>query len=534
MRWNPVPLAGGSYADSTRPWTSQDTVNWLPVKAERAGTRSDALLRDVPGLRPFAVAGTGPIRGAHNAEGKYFVVSGQELYQISTTGVAIPIGTVPGVGRVQIAHNQIDGGNEIEVANGTSGYVYNTVTEVFAQITDDGFPGAKTTRFLGQKLLQVEPFGRYWFESEVNAATSYNTIFRYPAEGAPDLILHVEPSQGEALVFGNRTIEVWSEQVTETASFQRGTVIERGAASAHSIVTLDNSCIFLGNDGIVYRLNGYTPVPISHRPLEGSLARLDLSKSFAFTWEDRGHKVAYFTFYGGQTWGYDIPQGEWHRRESYGLDRWRLNTLTQWNGMWVGGDFADGTLWELDWDYHKEGCDELVRKRRPPVMHDGGNRTQVHAVRIFADIGPKPAPPGELAITNDLPNGTEGDTISFQYASTGGVEPHTFEIIVGALPSGLTMDSAGLITGTAPETLPVSWTVRVTDCFDSTADLADSAAFVGLSGTLDDGTVGVAYSSSLTAGGGIVPYVLYDITAGSLPPGLSISAATGVISGTPT
>ena len=39
-RWNPVTIAGGAYADDTRPWAYQDTVNYLPVPAERAGTRS--------------------------------------------------------------------------------------------------------------------------------------------------------------------------------------------------------------------------------------------------------------------------------------------------------------------------------------------------------------------------------------------------------------------------------------------------------------------------------------------------------------
>jgi Pro-kumamolisin, activation domain/Bacterial Ig-like domain (group 3)/Putative Ig domain len=51
--------------------------------------------------------------------------------------------------------------------------------------------------------------------------------------------------------------------------------------------------------------------------------------------------------------------------------------------------------------------------------------------------------------------------------------------------------------------------------------------------TLPGGKVGSAYSQALTASGRIAPYT-WSIVSGSLPPGLSLAASTGVISGTPT
>ncbi|HZY05685.1 MAG TPA: Ig domain-containing protein, partial [Anaeromyxobacteraceae bacterium] len=46
------------------------------------------------------------------------------------------------------------------------------------------------------------------------------------------------------------------------------------------------------------------------------------------------------------------------------------------------------------------------------------------------------------------------------------------------------------------------------------------------------GTTGVAYSATLSASGGTTPYS-WSVSAGSLPAGLSLAAATGIISGTP-
>lgn len=50
----------------------------------------------------------------------------------------------------------------------------------------------------------------------------------------------------------------------------------------------------------------------------------------------------------------------------------------------------------------------------------------------------------------------------------------------------------------------------------------------------DQGFVGVPYVGQLVASGGTPPYTLYQITSGSLPPGLSLDGPSGIISGTPT
>jgi len=52
--------------------------------------------------------------------------------------------------------------------------------------------------------------------------------------------------------------------------------------------------------------------------------------------------------------------------------------------------------------------------------------------------------------------------------------------------------------------------------------------------SLPGGTVGTAYSQTLAATGGISPYQNWTVVSGSLPTGLTLNAATGVIGGTPT
>ena len=64
--------------------------------------------------------------------------------------------------------------------------------------------------------------------------------------------------------------------------------------------------------------------------------------------------------------------------------------------------------------------------------------------------------------------------------------------------------------------------------------IGKAPGFAITSVSLAGGTEGNPYSAALSASGGITPYGNWAVSAGRLPPGLTLSASTGVISGTPT
>ncbi|HET7150065.1 MAG TPA: putative Ig domain-containing protein [Candidatus Acidoferrum sp.] len=148
-------------------------------------------------------------------------------------------------------------------------------------------------------------------------------------------------------------------------------------------------------------------------------------------------------------------------------------------------------------------------------------------------------PPPSIT-TASLPAGTVGTAYTTtNLAATGGVSPYTWSVTAGALPGGLTLSSAGAISGTPTAFGTFNFTVQVKDAsnFTATANLSikvNPAPVVITTTSLPNGVVNTpGYSATLTATGGAPP-ITWSITAGSLPTGLVLNAATGAITGTPT
>jgi hypothetical protein len=515
MRAQPVDLIGGFYTDDALPWARQDTVNWLPVAAEVAGTLTVKYLKTPPGLKPYQNVGTGPIRGVHDMEGVQFVVSGRYLYRISPAGVGIQVGVIPGVGRVSMNHNQFKTGYQLLVENGLGGggYVYDSTTQLMSRITDPGYPGSISSDYLDSYFLGVEPKGRFWFHSNLADATDFNTLDRYESEASPDRIVGLAVSQFEVVVFNQRTIEFFYNSGAQTGTFQnRRQTITRGCASRHTIAKLDNTLFWLGDDGIVYRMAGYSAQPVSTGPMHRAFAGLNWAEASAFVWEDEGFKVYYLTFPDGRTWGYDVVSGLWTRRESYGLDRWRVANTVKWASKWYAGDYRGGQLWELNWDYVLEGDQEFVSTRISPVMSDNQSRLIVNSAELIFDTGQGPLTepiafpiqPDPPAISGDAPNGITGFPYGpYAYTITAGSNPIvSVKVVSGALPAGMALSNAGVLSATMlTENSESTFTVRVTDSVGMYADIQDKI-------TVRVAIVGDVFQVNLYTGNGVQPRAL--------------------------
>ncbi len=172
------------------------------------------------------------------------------------------------------------------------------------------------------------------------------------------------------------------------------------------------------------------------------------------------------------------------------------------------------------------------------LARNGAVTLDTNAVTIQC-AGAAPCPVIALAPAT-LPNGAIGTLYNQTVSGSGGAAPYVFSITAGALPTGLTLTSTGVVAGTPTTSGTFSVTIRGTDANGCFTELVYSITIPAVvcpvitlaPPTLPNGVVGTAYSQTITGSGGTGPYV-FTITAGALPTGLTLTAA-GLVAGTPT
>ncbi len=140
------------------------------------------------------------------------------------------------------------------------------------------------------------------------------------------------------------------------------------------------------------------------------------------------------------------------------------------------------------------------------------------------------------------PAGVVGVAYSTTLTASGGTAPLVWSLASGSLPAGLSFNAAtGVISGTPASTGTATFVVRAIDSsalpYAVTANesitITAAVPALSVSGAPPSGTVGAAYTAALSATGGVAPYT-WTVLSGSLPAGLTLNPATGVIAGTPT
>lgn len=182
---------------------------------------------------------------------------------------------------------------------------------------------------------------------------------------------------------------------------------------------------------------------------------------------------------------------------------------------------------ECDLTFPATGTVTIQATYAGDALFDPGNGSAV--VTVVApqiDVLPTTLPEGTVAVA--YPTTT--------FTATGGQSPYTFAIADGALPDGLVLSTAGVLSGTPSDSGTFAFAVVATDDngFSGSAALTLTIAaptLVLAPPTLPVATAGSAYSLSFDTSGGIAPYA-YVIADGVLPAGLTLSPA-GVLAGMP-
>jgi YVTN family beta-propeller protein len=241
-----------------------------------------------------------------------------------------------------------------------------------------------------------------------------------------------------------------------------------------------------------------------------------------------------------------------------------------WGGAWIaatsgtGGEFT-GTTGTLEPGFHilyafaTDGQDAGSTQGQGELGSDNSPIVGNIAAYGFLMSGTPVTAPGFSATPSPLGfgNQTQGTTsgaMTLTVTNNGTVNLTITTVVEGGTDMGdfsVGSDSCTSATVTAGSTCTVSvkFTPSIVGNESATLTFTDNAAgsphVVNLTGTgtplpvavttssLPSGVVGIAYSQTLAASGGVTPYT-WSISTGKLPAGLSLTASTGAISGSPT
>lgn len=148
--------------------------------------------------------------------------------------------------------------------------------------------------------------------------------------------------------------------------------------------------------------------------------------------------------------------------------------------------------------------------------------------------------------TGSIGSFQEGTEVSFQFVATDDGTVDGYAITGGSLPSGITLASDGLLSGTAPTVTSnqtFNFTVTATDNTGQgtprnfslvVANLNQSPVWTTNAGSLGTFSGNAAVTTSVVATDPDGTIASYAVVSGSLPSGLSLNATTGAITGTAT
>jgi CSLREA domain-containing protein/uncharacterized repeat protein (TIGR01451 family) len=140
-----------------------------------------------------------------------------------------------------------------------------------------------------------------------------------------------------------------------------------------------------------------------------------------------------------------------------------------------------------------------------------------------------------------LPNGQQGVSYSQTVAATPSGPTYSYTVTQGGLPPGLVLNAqTGVVSGTPSANGAYTFVVQAlsygvcTGTRTYTLQIAPCGEVSLSPATLPGGTVGTAFTSTTFTATPAGTSYSFAVTGGALPPGLSLAAATGVLSGTPT
>lgn len=394
-----IPFTGSAYLSRSVNFSASRCVNLFPVSGETGDTKSPRMLLGTPGLRLLTtLGGTDGLRALYKPSvGDGIAVHGSSVYRIATDWTSTLVGTIDTLTTpVSIADN----GTIAVLVTGPSGWTLDLALNTLTPISDPAFYGAARVSYNNVTFIFERPGTNQFYISAPGSVTLDALDFAAAESNAEPIVAHIV-NHSELLLFKESVTEIWRDSGNTDFPYSRdgNAAIEQGCAAKYSLVALDNTVFWIGRDksgqGIVWRMNGYTPQRVSHDGVEFAIQGYsDISDAWAYAYQQEGHTFYVVNFpIGNATWVYDVKEQAWHERAylipaSGLLQRHRAACHMFFGGEHVVGDWENGKLYALDLDTYSDNGDAQLALRSCAHVFDSNNKqVRVDWLEVLIEAG---------------------------------------------------------------------------------------------------------------------------------------------------
>lgn len=365
----------------SKPWAGATLINGFAELSE--GDKYDAFaVMAIPGLVEFSDISLQPVRGVHRMANVLYAVVGPTLYSITSAGVEAALGTVVGSDPVSMDDN----GTELCIVGGVDNNVGYVLSGGVVNTAIPNLPPVSDVTFIDGYMVWTIDNSDQFIISGLNDAMTYDPLDVASAEGRPDALVACVNDHRELHLPGLDTWEIWYNSGAADFPFERqgNAFIERGCIDRNSVVKIDNSLHFVGDDRVVYRLAGYEPQRISTHAIEN---RISTATSFVgFNYTQAGHKFYVLNTDVG-CFAYDMATGAWAERQSFEKDNYRVQCSTTAYGETILGDAYTGKLYTPDLDIFTENGDPIPIIIQLPVIENARSLFTLYSFECYLQAG---------------------------------------------------------------------------------------------------------------------------------------------------
>ena len=343
-------------------------------------------------------------------------VLGRQIVQFGIDGTSAVLANLAGTDRITSALNE----NSVspQIAMVSDGGTYSLLTGGVVSNPTTSFSAPNSVAFLKGKFIFTTSgnTGGLIFHSALNDGSTFNSLAFGYANSDPGQLVRGVADAGYYYVFGDRIMEIWQDAgTTPFALAPLQQYIPMGLLAKYSLVKgAANGLIWTDHRGIVRYGRDGGAQRISTHTVERAIETLSDASRAALVgtyFVSQGHEFYSLSAPTEWTWVYDISMGRWLEWSAYGLSRWLVNDAIQFNGHWVGCDYRNGLIYQINANEFDDFGNEFVLELWSPHVHAYPN--SVIADRLDIDI----------ASGVGLVSGTADDTapeIQVSYTDDGG------------------------------------------------------------------------------------------------------------------